>query len=559
MSSYPPPPPPQGPYGGYDKQAWKMQQNALKQQARMQRDQMRWQLRARRRTSLVGPLLLLVLGIVFLLAQLGTLSWSTVLEWYGSWWPLVLIGAGLLLLAEWFWDQQRHTADGQPPARFLGGGMIFLLIVLAVLGASSHSANHVLLWKDNNFGPGLPFMNLAMGSEHDVDDVLTGTIDPGGTLLIRAPYGDVTVTGASDDGQIHVSVHKNIRAHNDEEVESRRKRLQPYFTGSAGSVVLDAPAIESGHDDLTVQVPRNTVLTVNAEHGSINVQEIHAPVTVTSSGSGEVNLSGIGGTVAAHMNNNDASVSAHSISGGVSIEGHAGDISLSDISGPVNVQGEFFGTTSVARTANAVSFHTKRTQFDAARIDGDLTIESGSDLEASSVMGPVTLNTAYRNITLNRVQGSVKVTNRDGSVTLTNAPPSGAIDITNSHGAVDVGLPDKAGFVLSAQVRHGDIENDFGLSAQENHDDNVLTGTVAGGGPTVRIQTTDGDITIRKSAVEPLPPAPPAPPKITIEPPAPPASPAQTSTRGRKSARAKTSALPAAPAKPAEANKSDSF
>ncbi len=557
MGAYPPPPQ-QGPYG-YDRQALKMQQEMLKQQARMQRDQMRLQRRASRRTSLVGPIILLTLGVIFLLAQLGKLSWPSILDWYGSWWPLVLIGAGLLLLVEWMVDQRHTDANGQRPTRFVGGGVIFLLIVLALAGASSHGANHAISWKNDNFGPGLPFMNFALGNEHDVDDVLTGNITPGGTLLIRAPYGDVTVTGASDDGQIHVSVHKNIRAHNDEEVESRRQRLQPFFSGSDGSVVLTAPAIESGHDDLTVQVPRNTVLTVNAEHGSINVQEIHAPVTVTSSGSGEVNLSGIAGAVSAHMNNSDASVSAHSVSGGISIEGHAGDISLSDISGPITVQGEFFGTTSVARAANAVSFHTKRTQFDAARIDGDMTIESGSDFEASSLMGPVSLNTAYRNITLNRVQGSVKVTNRDGSVTLTNAPPNGAIDITNQHGAVDVGLPEKAAFVLSAQVKHGEIENDFGLSTNEKDDVSVLTGTIAGGGPNVRIQTSDGDITVRKSAVEPLPPAAPAPPKISVVPPAPAAPPAPASPASPRSSKSPHAKAPVAPAKPAPSPTSDSF
>lgn len=542
MSAYPPPPP-LGPNPAYDKRAWKMQERALKDQARLQRQQMRWQMQARRRTSLVGPVILLALGIVFLLAQLGKIAWSSILDWYGSWWPLILIGAGLLLLVEWMFDQRREYADGQRPARFVGGGIIFLLIVLAITGASSHGASRALAWKNENLGPDLPFMTFFRGDEHDVDDVLTGPITDGGTLLIRAPYGDVTVTGSSDDGQVHVSVHKNIRAHNDEEVESRRQRLQPVFSGSGGSIVLTAPAIEGGHDDLTVQVPRNVVLTVNAEHGSINVQEIHAPVTVTSSGSGEVNVSGIGGTVSAHLNNSDASFSAHSVSGGVSIEGHAGDISLSDISGPVTVQGEFFGTTSVAHAANAVSFHTKRTQFDAARIDGELSIENGSDLEANTVLGPVTLNTSYRNITLSRVQGSVKVTNRDGSVTVTNAPPMGAIDITNQHGAVDVGLPDKAGFVLNAQTNHGDIENDFGLSDLENNNVNVLTGTIAGGGPSVRIQTSDGDVTVRKTSVEPLPPAPPASPKITTGP----TVKAPAAPNAPKAPHSKTPSAPAAP------------
>jgi DUF4097 and DUF4098 domain-containing protein YvlB len=355
------------------------------------------------------------------------------------------------------------------------------------------------------------------------------------------------VTGSSDDGKIHVSVHKSIRARSDEDAESRRQRLQPTFSGTDANVVLSAVQIDGGNDDLTVQVPHNTVLTVNADHGAVNIEDIHAPVTVTA-GNGEVNLSGITGSVSAHLNNSDATFSAHSVTGAVTLDGHAGDMNLSDITGPVSLQGEFFGTTHIERANGAVVFKTHRTQFEAARIDGDLDIESGSDLQANSVVGPVVLQTAYRNITLDRVQGSVKVTNRDGSVTLTNAPPIGTIEINNHHGSVDVGLPENAAFVLNAQTNNGDMENDFGLQDNENGHVKSMMGTVGSGGAAVKIQTSEGDVTVRKSSVAPLPPAPPAPPKLTV-----PSMPkaAQPARPARPAAPA-TPAVPAMPAKPSD-------
>src|ERR1700739_1969562 len=106
MSSYPPPPPQnppppsQPPYN--DPNAWRAQRQAMKAQryamraqARMQRAQMKAQMRAMRRGSTSGPVLLLALGAIFLLAQTGKMSWFSVATWYGSWWPVVLIGAGL--------------------------------------------------------------------------------------------------------------------------------------------------------------------------------------------------------------------------------------------------------------------------------------------------------------------------------------------------------------------------------------------------------------------------------------------------------------------------------
>ena len=64
MSSYPPPPPPQGPQYPGD---WKAQRRFDREQMRAQRDLRRAQVRAQRRGSIVGPLLVITLGIVFLL------------------------------------------------------------------------------------------------------------------------------------------------------------------------------------------------------------------------------------------------------------------------------------------------------------------------------------------------------------------------------------------------------------------------------------------------------------------------------------------------------------
>jgi hypothetical protein len=63
------------------------------------------------------------------------------------------------------------------------------------------------------------------------------------------------------------------------------------------------------------------------------------------------------------------------------------------------------------------------------------------------------------------------------------------------------------------------MENDFDLSPVGDNDVHTLKGRIGGGGPTVTITTTDGDVTVRRSTVAPLPPAPPAAPRITLTPP----------------------------------------
>jgi len=522
MSSYPPPPPPPsnpGPpnYGqyppnptAYNRDVWKAQQRAIKQQARAQRDLARMQMRAMRRRSIVGPLFLLALGIVFLLGQTGRLSYAQAALWYSRWWPLVLVAAGMVLLTEWAIDHSIRASDSPYRGRVLGGGVVVLLVLLAIAGVGSRASSSALEWKDTHFGSGFPGFDVALGERHDFDDSLSSPIAAGNCLLIRNPHGDVTVTGSSDDGQVHVTVHKEAFARSDDAAAMKENALQPTFSHDGMTLTLNVATVEGGQADLTVQVPRTTMLTVRADHGDIDIQEVHAAVSI-SANSGDVSLSGIDGVVNAHVNDEHASFAAHSVTGNISLDGRVGDITVTDVKGPVTLAGDFFGTTHLEQINGPVTFQTSRTKFQAARIDGDFDVALDSELEANQVMGPVTLSTRDRAITLDRVQGNVEITNRNGAVSLTNASPVGQIAINNSHGSVDVGLPGGSGFMVNAQTKNGDVENDFGLKQQGSDDWPTLTGMVGSGGPNVKIITTDGDITVRKAMVAPLPPVAPTP------------------------------------------------
>jgi DUF4097 and DUF4098 domain-containing protein YvlB len=244
-----------------------------------------------------------------------------------------------------------------------------------------------------------------------------------------------------------------------------------------------------------------------------------APVTI-SANHGDVNVSGIDNSVTLHMNDDNGSVTLHSIHGPVSVEGHSGNIDISEVTGALTLQGDFFGSTDLEHIYGPIRFNTTRTQFSAARLDDEFNVDKDS-LDANELLGPVVLKTQNKNITLDRIQGSADVSDRNGSVELTNAAPLAAISIQNEHGSVDLGLPGNAGFTLNAQTRNGDMENDFGLTPGGTDDVHTLQGRIAGGCPTVTIATTDGDVTVRRSTVAPLPPAPPASPRITLTPPAP--------------------------------------
>lgn len=515
------------------RQAARAQRQAAKSQRRAAMAQARYQRRILRRRSVVGPLLILLLGVVFLLAQTGHISWSWSLGWFGHWWPAVLIVAGLILLAEWALDQ-RHNAPG---ARALGGGVIFLLVLLVLAGLSSRAIENGTDWKNRAFGPGFGNLDHLFGQRYDAYEDLSSAIPAGAALTIRNPHGDVTVTGSSSDGLVHVNVHKQAYGLRDTNADRKESELQPVFSSEGKDLVLAVASVEDGQADLTITVPATTPVTVNADRGDVSVNQLHAAVSL-SANHGDVDINGVQGDVQLSVNDDDATLTLQNITGSLSVQGHSGDIQVSDVSGAVRLQGEFFGDTHLEHVGGLVRFETNRTLFSAARLDDEFSVERDS-LDADQMLGPVVLKTTDKNITLDRVQGDVDVTNSNGSVAVTNAPPLGVVEVHNQHGSVDVGLPASAGFALNAQTRNGDMENDFGLSTQDQSDTHSLRGTVSGGGPTVTIQTTDGDVTVSKSSVAPLPALAPLPPLAPLPklpklprppaaPPVPPAVPATT-------------------------------
>jgi DUF4097 and DUF4098 domain-containing protein YvlB len=513
MSSYPPPPPPQGgPYQPYDRYAVKAQmraqRDAIKMQRRMQQAQYKAQRRAMRRTSVVGPLILLTLGVVFLLAEFHQLSGFHALEWFGHWWPLVLIVAGVILLAEWMFDQRRE--DSTAGTRTIGGGVIALLIFLAFAGIASHLTVRGLQWKEESIGEGFGKFDQVFGNRNDSYNDMTSPIAPGAVLIVRDPHGDVTVSGNSTDGQVHVNVHSQSYSWNERDLQQKIKQLQPVFSKEGNDTVLSVAWVRGGDAQLTITVPPTTHVTVNADHGDITLSGLHGNLSV-SANHGDVEMHDIEGNIQATINDDDATVTVSDIKGSVNLQGRTGDVNVSEVSGALALQGDFYGTTHLQHINGGVRFDSTRTHFTAARLDDEFSVEKDS-LDATALLGPVVLKTSDKNITLSRTQGTVDVTNSNGEVVITNATPVANISVINKHGSVDVGVPAASSFSLNAQTRNGDMENDFNLTAQDDGGNHTLHGTVGTGGAKINIMTSDGDVTIRKSSVAPVPPAPPAAP-----------------------------------------------
>jgi DUF4097 and DUF4098 domain-containing protein YvlB len=526
MSSVPPNVPPGGgappPYQQYDPRTqWRMYREQQKAAWRAQRDAWKahrdaWKAGyggpyVPRVPSVVGPIILIAIGIVALLVLSGRIAADEFWSWYGRWWPLLLIGAGVALLGEWAIDLRSQT-----PVR-RGGNFVGILIFLAILGFGAAGWNN--FWgplraemgdnDDNLFGAfGLP--------EHDLDQQVLNTQVPANAAVdIEDPRGDVSIT-AGDVPSVQVQAHEVAYAGSDTTAKKIFDAEAAHVTVSGNAVLVRSNSSNSGRLNLTVTVPHGAQVTVNAGHGDVTAAGLGAGISVTAP-HGDIHLSTIAGPVEAHFSKGE--FSAHEIQGDVTGEGPCSDLTLSEITGKVGLNCSYFDQLHIEHVNGAVHFSTSRTDVDLASLPGDLTL-TDSDLHVTEAKGAVRVVTHSRDIDLDQIYGDTYVEDRDGNIAI---EPAGSYNIEAKNergkGDVEVTLVPSAQAVVEGHTRNGDIESDYPLSISGDESKSV-TGKIGAGGPKITLNTDVGDVHIKRGSE--FPAAPSAPAAVTAPKPPPP-------------------------------------
>jgi len=479
---------------------WQQQKAAFRTQRdywRSQRRDQRYYWRAMHRPSIVGPIVLLAIGVVALLINAGKLSGPFFWDWLIRWWPLLLVGVGLISLLEWFLDRD------QPYRRKTNAFGIILLISIIV--GIAYSRGHLNRWSEQ-IGAGNPDnWSSFMGEDHDHDADTSVAIPANAAVQIQNPRGDVTITGSSD-GQLKIHAHQVVNTNSDSEADRTFPLLDPKVTVNGNSVLVRIEGRDNGHADLTIELPEGATTDVTAGRGDVSVEGVKGASNVTAN-HGDVKLSEIGGSVHAHLSRGD--FSAHQIGGAVSVDGHLSDVTVSDVTGSLTLDGEFFGDTHLEQIGSTVRFHSSRTDLDLGRLAGDLTMDS-DDLHVGQAVGPLRIVTHSKNIECTQISGDVHIENANGEVSVTAVEPLGNIQITNASDPVTLTLPPNAGFSIDATTNGGDLNTDFSLNVTGGDEHRSANGSVGKGGPKIEINARHGDISIKKGDLS-MPPMPPMP------------------------------------------------
>jgi hypothetical protein len=204
--------------------------------------------------------------------------------------------------------------------------------------------------------------------------------------------------------------------------------------------------------------------------GGVDIPAVHYTITLPR-------------TAALTLDDHESTVNVTGHAGRLRIDSHDGPITVEDQQGPLTVDTHDSPVTIVDQT-------------------GDVRLDThDGDVEARGVTGRLALDTHDGDLTVSGLSGGLRFESHDGSASVSISALSAAV-LTDTHdGDVTLTLPADAGFFLATDLSDdSDVLSDFDLQSirQGDPDDDVnYRGDVNGGGPEIRIESNDGDVTLR--------------------------------------------------------------
>jgi hypothetical protein len=205
-------------------------------------------------------------------------------------------------------------------------------------------------------------------------------------------------------------------------------------------------------------VPRDCSVEVRTSGGGIEIGDIGGGVVARTSG-GSIRVERVEGR--AELTTSDGAIVSEAVHGAVSAATSGGRITLDGVAGDVRA------------TAREGRIHLS---------------EVGGDVDARAVGGAIEID---------GVSGAVHAETDGGSVwTRFLRVPSGRVEARG--GAIEVAFPASAGAQLDAAAEGGRVYVEHGLRSLSAANSGRVVGAVNGGGPTLQLRATGGDIHVRR-------------------------------------------------------------
>jgi len=474
-----------------------------------------------RRGSVIGPLILIGIGVLFLLRNL----WPEIplVDIISRYWPFLLIAWGVIRLMEILvWA----ILSKPIPRNGISGNEWMLVFLISIVGASMYTAHHFSSWFPTR---DLRRVIVNMGESYDY--TLAPVEKPCAKncrVLIESFRGNAKINGTTDN-VVKASGQETIRSFQQADADSSNKQTPLELIQQGDQIIIRtnqdrASERSQPSADLEISVPAGSSIEAHGRYGDFDIQNVNGNVDINSDNAG-VRLDNIGGNVHIDLRNSDV-VRAADVKGSVDLKGRGQDLELQNITGPVTVGATFVGQVQFHNLMQPLRYETTQTSFDLEKLPGQVRMSLG-ELTADNIVGPVRLNARSRDVQLSNFTQSLELTVERGDIELRPGKNLPRMEVHARSGDIELALPAGAKFDLRASTERGDAENDYGdpLRVEESGHGQIISGNT-GGGPQLRLDTGRGSISVRKASIEevtspnapsapaaPKAPAPPNPPK----------------------------------------------
>jgi Toastrack DUF4097 len=448
-----------------------------------------------KRGSIIGPLILILIGGLFLMKNL----WPEipVIDIVSRYWPFVLIAWGGLRLIEILFAA---IMSKPVPRNGISGGEWMLVFLICIVGATMYTARHYASWIPVSGA----WRGIVRGMGESYDYTLPNPEKPCAKdcrVLIESFRGNARITGAADATTVKVSGHETIRAFQQAEADRANKDAPLELIQQGDELIVrtnqdhasDRTQVSS---DLEITVPLGASIEAHGRYGDFDIQNVNGNLDINSDNAG-VRLENIGGNVRMDLRRSDM-IHAAGVKGTIDLKGRGQDVELQDITGQVTVAGTYVGQIQLRNLAQPLRYDDPQVTFNCEKLPGQARLGLG-ELTADNVIGPIRVNARSRDVQLSSFTQSLDLTLERGDISLRPGKNIPKIDAHTRSGDIDLALPAGSKVDLRASTDRGEIHNDFGTPLVA--DETSRGGTISGnnGGPQIRLETGRGAVTVRKA------------------------------------------------------------
>lgn len=357
---------------------------------------------------------------------------------------------------------------------------------------------------------------------------ITGSLAAVKVLRVKVDMGSVVVHGAQQQGISYV-IH--TRFGSSSEQEARRQfeqyKITAYVKGDTAWIVGDwqggkRPRHSSG--EFNVTVPREmTMVKLETEGGNVDATGLAGRVEAETGG-GTMRLDDIGGGVSAETGG--GSIDVGTVSGDLGLQTGGGSIEVRHANGKV-VAETGGGSVEIQSCEQGATIETGGSSITVRHCNGKVKASTGGgSVDLSDIGGPAELETGGGSIHLTSAKGHVRAETAGGSIELYGVPSAKAetgaggitvklvntgaerhdSDLETGAGDITVYLASDVAVNVRASVDMGSghhITSEFPdihiISEGDHWGPKTLTaeGKLNGGGPTLKVRTSSGDICFR--------------------------------------------------------------